>query len=323
MTICCCKLRGELGVAQPGPAGSHARHQGVHEMLDAALAAAEMPQQVGAHDAPAQSRAPRHCVVGVGDVEHALADQVDNLAVERRLEAVGHVPGQLLLQMNRLLSDRGVERHRVSDRLRGGRRPTDDLHEGNDMRRIERVADHGPLRTPALGLHHAHRDAGRARGDDRVRRRGIVDVGEQLDLEFRTLRRVLLNEIGVGQRGRHVGRELQSINRGAGCESQCRRAFPCTFDVGPQRRLGAWRRVGGGDVEAAGEIVRRPTRTDGAGTDDGDALHIFLRKHLQLLCFRLFVSVRARRVRVSRRKPVRPRARPRCQQAVMRPRIGA
>src|SRR4051794_37404888 len=47
------KLRGELWIAQARPPGRHARHQGVHEVLDAALAAAEVPEQVGTHDAPA------------------------------------------------------------------------------------------------------------------------------------------------------------------------------------------------------------------------------------------------------------------------------
>src|SRR6478672_13253886 len=47
------ELGGELGIAQPWPAGSHARHQRVHEVLDAALAATQVPQQVWSHDAPA------------------------------------------------------------------------------------------------------------------------------------------------------------------------------------------------------------------------------------------------------------------------------
>src|SRR6476659_9872731 len=77
------KLRGELGIAQPWPPGGHAWHQGVHEVLDTALTAAQMPQQVGTHHTPAQTGTPRQRVVGVGDVEHALADQVEHLPIQR------------------------------------------------------------------------------------------------------------------------------------------------------------------------------------------------------------------------------------------------
>ncbi len=62
-------------------------------MLDAALAAAEVPQQVRAHDPPTQPRTPRHRIVGVGDVKDALTDQVDDLAVQRRLQRLATSPG--------------------------------------------------------------------------------------------------------------------------------------------------------------------------------------------------------------------------------------
>src|SRR6476660_7682132 len=111
------------------------------------------------------------------------------------------------------------------------------------MRWIERVADDGALRTPAFSLDFAHRYARRARGDDRVRRRGIVDVGEQLHFERWALRPVLLNEIGVGQGRRQVGGELQPVRGGPARKPQLGYPVPCTFDVGPQRGLSAWRRV--------------------------------------------------------------------------------
>ena len=76
-----------------------------------------------------------------------------------RLDAVGDVSGQLLFEVNGFLSDRCVERHGVPDRFRRGSGPADDLHKRYDVRRVERVADDGSLRTPALGLHDAHRDA--------------------------------------------------------------------------------------------------------------------------------------------------------------------
>src|ERR1700754_361607 len=71
------KLWCELRIAQPRPPCGHARHQGVHEVLDTALAATEMPQQIGTHHSPAQPGTPRHRIVGVGDVEHTRTDQVN------------------------------------------------------------------------------------------------------------------------------------------------------------------------------------------------------------------------------------------------------
>ena len=147
------------------------------------------------------------------------------------------------------------------------------------MRRVEGVADDRSLRALALNLDFAHRDARRARGDDRLGRGGVVDVGEQLDFQFWALRPVLLNKLGVGKGRRQARGELQPIRGGAGRKPQLGHPVPRTLDVGPQRRLGARRRVGGRHIEAVGEIVRRPTGTDGAGTDNCDALHRLLRTH--------------------------------------------
>jgi hypothetical protein len=91
-----------------------------HEMLDPACATAEVPLQAGAHDAPAQSRPPAHGIVGVGDTQHALLNEVHDLAVESRLESIPDVAGKLLVQQDRLLSNRRVERHGLLDGRRRG-----------------------------------------------------------------------------------------------------------------------------------------------------------------------------------------------------------
>src|SRR2546430_7986600 len=68
----------------------------LHEVLDASRPAAEVPLQTRPHDAPSQPRAVAHRVVRVLDAQHVLLNQVHDLAVERGLEAVGDVTGQLL-----------------------------------------------------------------------------------------------------------------------------------------------------------------------------------------------------------------------------------
>ena len=56
----------------------------IHEMLNTALAATEMKQQVRPHNSPAQSRTPAHGRIGIGD---APANDVGRLGVRRQREA--------------------------------------------------------------------------------------------------------------------------------------------------------------------------------------------------------------------------------------------
>ena len=81
------------------------------------------------------------------------------------------------------------------DDLGGGARAADDLDQRDQVRRVERVPDHGPLGVGALVLHLAHPVARRRRRDhDALGGRG-VDVGEQRALELEVLRRALLDEV--------------------------------------------------------------------------------------------------------------------------------
>ena len=66
-------------------------HQVIHEVLDAAFAAAEMPLQALTHDAPAESRSVGNRNIHVLHAQHALLDEVEHFSIERRLQAVGHV----------------------------------------------------------------------------------------------------------------------------------------------------------------------------------------------------------------------------------------
>ena len=191
-------------------------HEVVHEVFDSASAAAQMPLQALTHHAPAKPRSIADGRISVLDAQHALLDEVEHLAIERRLQAVRDMAGKLLLQVNRLLADRRVERHRRLDRFGRGLRSADHLHERNDVRRVERMPDEDALGVLALRLHHARRDSRRARGDDRVRRRGGVHVGEELHLEIGPLGAVFLDEVGLRKRLLHVRREGQAVARCAG-----------------------------------------------------------------------------------------------------------
>src|SRR5258708_33238708 len=92
-------------------------HQMLHEMLDPAGAAAQMPLQVLAHYSPANSGAIANGGINVLDTQHILLDQIQDLSIESRLQPVRYVPRKLLFQMNGLLADRCVETHRLLDRF--------------------------------------------------------------------------------------------------------------------------------------------------------------------------------------------------------------
>ena len=92
-------------------------HEVIHEVFDSAIAATQMPLQALTHHAPAKPRSVAHGSISVLDAQHALLDEVEHLAIERRLQAVRDMAGKLLLQVNRLLADRRIERHRRLDRF--------------------------------------------------------------------------------------------------------------------------------------------------------------------------------------------------------------
>ena len=65
-------------------------------MLDAALTAAQMIEKDLPHDAPAQTGSPAERFVHVGDADDILSNEVIDFARQRRLQAIGYVPGHLL-----------------------------------------------------------------------------------------------------------------------------------------------------------------------------------------------------------------------------------
>src|SRR5438445_598238 len=60
----------------------------LHEVLDSARSAAEVPLQTRTHHAPTQSGPVAHGVVRILDAQHTLLNQVHDLAIERRLETI-------------------------------------------------------------------------------------------------------------------------------------------------------------------------------------------------------------------------------------------
>src|ERR1700730_17244823 len=115
-------------------------------MLDAALPAADVPLETGTHYAPANAGSVAHGNIRIRHAEDPLLHEVEHFLVKRRLETIGHMARKRLVQTHRLLADTRVERHRALDRGFRGLGSAHNLHQGNDMRRVERVTHDTALR---------------------------------------------------------------------------------------------------------------------------------------------------------------------------------
>src|ERR1700733_2338587 len=158
--------------------GLHRTHDVFHKMFNPACSSAEVPLEAWSHYAPSRPWSVAHCHVCVGDAQHTFLNEVEHFLVERRLQPVGDMTGKCLVQTNWFFPNRRIKRHGLLDRFRRRLGSAHHFHQRNHVRRIERMSDHTPLGTLASGLNNIHRDARRARGNDRVRRRGIVHLCE-------------------------------------------------------------------------------------------------------------------------------------------------
>ena len=77
----------------------------LHEVMDTALTASKMEEQVRSHDTPTQSRSPAHRGIRVRNAEHVLLDQVDNLAIKSGLKTVRDMADHLFSHVNGPLTD--------------------------------------------------------------------------------------------------------------------------------------------------------------------------------------------------------------------------
>src|ERR1700680_2533239 len=106
------------------------------------------------------------------------------------------MPRHLLVQADSSLAQGSIEFRGAPDRLLGRLRSADDLDKRDQVWRIEGMRDDAALRVKrATGLDLAHRQAGRARGNDHVGWQQFVELTVQLLLEVDPLGSVLLDKI--------------------------------------------------------------------------------------------------------------------------------
>ncbi len=121
------------------PPGRHWTGELLEEVLDAALPAAEVVEEQASHDPPAQARAPAQRGVGVGRAHDALGDEMVDLSRKGRLQTIGDMPGDFLVQSDRALAQSGVEVRDALDGLLRGLLATNDLDQRHEMGRVERM----------------------------------------------------------------------------------------------------------------------------------------------------------------------------------------
>ena len=175
--------------------------------------------------------------------------------------------GQLLAQPDRPLADRRVEGEGLLDGRIAGLLPRHDLDERDEVRRVERVPDQHPLgvlrgsrgRSPSGSMPDeldASTTSGRAAASSTANS-ACLTSSRSGPFSWTKSASATASAGSCGER--------QPLRRGRLDQPDPFQRRPVRGHVGAQPLLGAGRRIGGDDVEAAGEEVRRPARPDHAG----------------------------------------------------------
>src|SRR6185312_8007004 len=128
-------------------------------MFDSASAASQVPLQARTHHSPAQAWTITDGIICIANTEHAVLNQKHDLFIEGRLKSIANVTWKFLVQLNRLLSDRGVERYRLLNRFRRRLRSPNDFDQRDHVWRIEWMTNQNPLGVFCIRLHHAGSDS--------------------------------------------------------------------------------------------------------------------------------------------------------------------
>ena len=199
---------------------------------------------------------------------------MDCLTPERRLQAVGDVAGNFLLDPDRHLADLGVEGFGRLQDARGRALVRQQLDQGDQVRRVEGMAEQKARGIAPAFLHLAHHQAGGRGGDDGLGRQMRLDLGEEGVLDIQPLRHVLLNELRAldGRARRVVEHDAVGVALQGQAELFQRRPGP--RHVIAHLGFGALGWIVHRDCETSREEQRGPARADDAGADDGGPFEV-------------------------------------------------
>ncbi|GAA3475979.1 hypothetical protein GCM10018966_005060 [Streptomyces yanii] len=151
---------------------------------------------------------------------HALDDEVDRLAEECGLQPVGDETRHLLAQHARLLAERRVEVDGALHGLQTGLLAPDDLHQRNEVRRVEGMADDESSGLPQRLGDVGGADAGRGAEQQGVGGSGPLDAAEQVLFDVQTFGAVLLDGVCVRDCPLEVGLEAQIAAEAVGGQAE-------------------------------------------------------------------------------------------------------
>ena len=167
-------------------------------MSDAAGAAGKMKIQERTEQRPTQARAVSDGGIDLANGGDPLADEVKGFAPQRGLQTVGHVSLDFPADMDGLLANGCIEGQRLLNRYRRGRMSAHDFYQGNQVRRVEWMAEQHTFGMMCRRiLDFADQDAGGASGYQRVRRRRGIDPRNEIAFDIDALGTILLNEGGL------------------------------------------------------------------------------------------------------------------------------
>src|ERR1700730_16120512 len=136
---------GQHRVAERLPPRGEGTGELFEKMLDAAFTAAQVIEKHVAHEAPTQARSPAQCSIRIGGADDAFGNKIVNLPTEGGLQTIGDMSRHLLAHSNRPPSNGLVEFRDALNGLFGGLGATHDFDQGDEMGRIERMADYATL----------------------------------------------------------------------------------------------------------------------------------------------------------------------------------
>ena len=174
------------------------------------------------------------------------------------------MPKYLAVQADRLLAEGRVEVERGVHRGDIGQVPAAHFDQRDKVNRIERMAQHEPLRPGQIRLKFGDRQARRTARHEHVGWGDPVDLGEQTPLEILALGRALLDEIGTGDRLGQAVVERKASTPVIVCtgKTQLHHLPPCRRDMAATPALGSGHGIVKPDRTPAAQECRDPAVPD-------------------------------------------------------------